>query len=149
MELQVDESEIARVRTGQRALVSLPSAPEIVHEALVRDIVPIIDAARGTATVQLSIGDQSARFFPDQTVSAQIVTDTIPGGIVLEQRFVSSGATPQSAMVLAKGRAVLREVTTRDAGGGKLLVLSGISAGDTVLFAATLKQGDKVQLRTE
>jgi multidrug efflux pump subunit AcrA (membrane-fusion protein) len=145
IEIQVDESEIGRIRAGQRAIVALPSAPESTFEATVRDIVPIVDATKGTATVQLSLTELRERLLPDQTVTAQIVIDTIRNALVLEQRFITFSGAKASVAVLRGGKAMLAPVAVARAGGAKFVVESGLSAGDTALFAATLNDGQRVK----
>lgn len=71
-----------------RALVKIASISDSTLDALVRDIVPNIDASRGTAAIQLSINKQSGSFIPDQTLSAQIITGSTPDVLMIEQRFV-------------------------------------------------------------
>lgn len=146
VELQVDESEITRVRVGQRALVSIPSQPESTFEATVGDIVPIIDASRGTATVKLTLAALRDNLLPDLTVSAQVIIDTILSAFVVEQRFVSFARSEASVFVLRRGKAYNQPVRVRDAGGGLFVIDEGLAAGDTVLSAPSLRNGEKVSL---
>lgn len=146
VELQVDEDEVYRIKPGQKTIIGLPSLPDSMFEAVVRDIVPLVDATRGTITVQCALAPTPHSFIPDQTVSAQIVIGSVPSGIALEKRFVVRKNSGASVFALSKGRAVSRAVTARDIGNSLVLVTDGLAEGDTVLFGLSLAPGAKVNL---
>ncbi|MBN2035336.1 MAG: HlyD family efflux transporter periplasmic adaptor subunit [Chitinispirillaceae bacterium] len=146
VELLIDEDEVYRIKAGQQVLLRLASLPDSTFDARVREIVPVIDASRGTATVKCSIDGGSSVFIPDQTVSAQIIIGTIPSGIALEKRFVAQKNGRSFVSVLSNGRSQLREVTARDIGSALLLISEGLEDRDTVLFGLSLKNNAKVVL---
>jgi HlyD family secretion protein len=147
VELQIDEDEVYRIKSGQKAIIGLPSLPESTFAATVQEIVPFVDATRGTITIQCAIGPISHIFIADQTVSAQIITGSIPEGITLEKRFVIQKNGLASVFLLSKGRAISRTISVKDIGNGLMLVTGGLVEGDTVLFAITLVPNAKVKLR--
>src|SRR5690606_9730958 len=102
----IDESDIGKIAVNQRALLKIASISDSTFDALVRDIVPIIDASRGTATIQLSINKQSGSFIPDQTVSAQIITGATPDVLMIEQRFVHLNDKDTFVYMYNKGKAL-------------------------------------------
>jgi multidrug efflux pump subunit AcrA (membrane-fusion protein) len=146
VELQVDESEIGKIRTGQAARVGLASARERVFEASVRDIVPLIDPSRGTVTVQLALKGRPEGLLPDQGVSAQIVLDTFPDALIAEQRFLRFSPAGDSAFVLKGGRASRVRLSARDLGDGRFRILEGLSEGDTLLSGPGLTDNGRVTL---
>jgi HlyD family secretion protein len=146
IELLVDENAVAPIRPGQRAIVRLAALPDRSFEATVRTILPVIDPSRGTATVQLAVKDSSDDFIPDQTVSAQIVIDTIANAIVIEQRYLRFDNTTAQVFVARNGKAVLLNNKVREAGDGAFIVEEGLAEGDTVLLAPELAAGNRIRL---
>lgn len=147
IELQVDEDEVFRIKPGQKTVIGLPALGDSTFNAIVRDVVPFVDATRGTITVQCATVGKVPAFIPDQTVTAQIITGSNEDCIALEKRFVVRAERSAFVFLLNKGRAVSREVQVRDIGNSLVLVNSGLSEGDTVLFGADVAPGVKVKLR--
>jgi len=146
VELLVDENEVSSIRIGQRAVVGVYGDGNGSMEAVVRDILPVIDPARGTATVQLALAAPQPQLFPDQAVSAQIIIGAIPAALVVEQRFLKFTDSGARVFVLRRGRALETAVSVRDLGNGTFLAGSGLAAGDTLLLAPKLSNGDRVKL---
>jgi len=147
VELQVDEDEVFKIKPGQRTIIGLPALAESTFSATVRDVVPFVDATRGTIMVQCATVGTDHVFIPDQTVSAQIITGSVPDGIALEKRFVIQTDGAASVFLFSKGKAENREVLVKDIGNSLLLVNSGLVQGDTVLFGLNLASGAKVKLK--
>jgi HlyD family secretion protein len=146
VELQVDEDQVSRIRPGQKALVGIASDSGKTFDAVVRDIIPFVDASRGTATVQLAMALGPAGVLPDQTVTVQIITGTTPDALILEQRFISFTRNESTVYILRGRQAKKQTVKVQDLGNGTCIVSSGLTAGDTVLSAPGLTDGKKVTL---
>jgi HlyD family secretion protein len=146
VELLVDENEIGKIKVGQKALVSIASQPDQIYNGHVRDIVPLIDASRGTATVQLVLDTVLDNILPDQTVSAQIIVGSVPNTILIEQKYLSFTKDITSIFILLKKKAVKKTVSVKDAGNGYFIVASGLSQGDTIVSSPMLKNGERVKL---
>ena len=69
--IQPDESNLAFLRLGQRALISAEAFPDQRVDAAVGRIAPSIDPMRGTVEVDLVIDDESD-LRPDMTVTVEI-----------------------------------------------------------------------------
>lgn len=147
VELAIDEDQIQKISVGQKALVSLIAEPQKTFDAKVRDILPLIDAARGTATVQLAINGTIPHILPDQTVSAQIVIGTIPDALILEQRFIQFSQKDTTVFVLRRNKANRRMISVQDLGNAQFAVTAGLAEGDTLLLAPALSDGDRVRLK--
>ena len=145
VEILVDEGEVAGVQAGQKALVGIPSMPSKAFDATVRDILPAIDASRGTATVQLTMDQPPDGLLPDQTVSAQIITGSIDNALIVEQRFITFAKSGDAVFALVGRKAVRRAVTVTDLGNGRFMANTGLNVGDTVVVAPGLKDGMRVR----
>jgi HlyD family secretion protein len=146
VELLVDETEIGKIKRGQKALVSIASESGLAYNGRVRDIVPLIDASRGTATVQLVLDTVLSNILPDQTVSAQIIVGSVPNTILIEQKYLSFSKDITSVFVVRKKRAEKKTVSVKDAGNGYFIVVSGLMTGDTIVSSPLLKNGERVKL---
>jgi hypothetical protein len=96
--------------------------------------------------VQLTLLSRAPELLPDQTVTAEIVTGTRDGVLSLDQRFLRFEKGTASVFVCRAGRAQRAAVRVSDLGNGRFVVDEGVSAGDTLLFAVSLKDGAKVSL---
>ena len=149
VELQVDENEMGKIKIGQEALVGTPGRKESVYKAVVRDIVPLVDAARGSATVQLALDSVPENIFADQTVSAQIITGKLKNVMIIEQRFINFSRDGDFVFIAVSGKALRRSVDVRDIGNGFFQVFTGIKEGETVVSGLGLKDGVKVNIVQE
>ena len=65
VEVDVSESNIARLRPGQPAEVSVDAFPNRVLHGVVREITPTADRTRGTVTVKVAIVDADSDLRPE------------------------------------------------------------------------------------
>lgn len=123
--VRIPESSAYLVRVGDRAAVvgegSIRAAAAVVHAA------PIIDAASGTRELVLRVSGSGTPLVAGATVRVEIGH---------ERRRVLAAprvaiAPDGYAVVVQDGRTTLRSVSIgRDVGGGRVEVLSGLSAGE-------------------
>ncbi|MBL8027859.1 MAG: efflux RND transporter periplasmic adaptor subunit [Fibrobacteres bacterium] len=147
VELLVDEDAARSIRTGQLAFVSALSDTGSPKDAVVKSIIPLIDASRGTITVQLTVTGSQSDFLPDQAVSAQIIVKTYPATVAAPQRFIKNENGTLSVFVLNKNRSILKTIKAEPLGGGLLRIDSGAADNDTLLFAPLLKNNSSVTLK--
>jgi len=97
MELQVDESDIARVRPGQVVHATLDSHPGEVFEGEVVRVDPLMDRRSRGFTVLARFVREPGTLYPNLTVEANIVTAhkertlTIPSAYLVDGRYVLTG----------------------------------------------------------
>lgn len=149
IEVMVDETEIAVIRRGQKAVVSTTGSRSFTMNAVVSTIIGRIDAERGTGTVILSVPEPSRILIADQTVTAQIITGTVSDALTLEQRFCEKGI--DGSFVFKKdGKKVQKnKVKLLPAGNGQNIIRSGVAEGDTIVMAPSLYDGASVVLKKQ
>lgn len=138
----VDERDIPRVRTGQKALLSSDAWPGRVVTGRVASMTPTGDPDQRAFRVRLSIDGGAA----------------LPMGMTLEVNIVSRSAShallvPVSALtgatlwVVEDGRARRRPVRTGIVGSERAQVEAGLSDNDRVIDhpSATLREGMRVR----
>jgi len=146
LEASVDESKLPFVKTGQAVDVSLDALDRHIT-ARVCEIVPAVDSASRTYTVKIDLpalpdlrsGMFGRASFP---MSAREVL-TVPASALIERGQI------QSVLVIEDGYAHSRMVTTGKRQTSAVEVLSGLSAGETVVspMANGVADGARVEVR--
>jgi RND family efflux transporter MFP subunit len=76
LDVDVDESFIARVRIGQPAKVTLNAYPERGIPAQVIAVIPAVDRAKGTVKVRIGFAVKDPRILPDMAARVSLLSDT-------------------------------------------------------------------------
>ncbi|MGA2324922.1 MAG: efflux RND transporter periplasmic adaptor subunit [Bryobacteraceae bacterium] len=146
LEAPVEESRLAAIRVGQPVSVTLDSADRTI-EARVSEIVPAVDAASRTYTVKIDLpalpslrsGVFGRAAFP---LGGRPVL-SIPAASVAERGQL------QSVLVADQGVARTRLITAGQKVKDRVEVLSGLTAGEKVIFPVPqgLSDGARVEVR--
>lgn len=145
-EASVEEDHLAFVRVGQPVSVNLDTIDRTL-DALVSEIVPAVDAASRTYIVKIDLpmlpAIRSGVFgrAAFQTASRSLLA--IPAGAVLDRGQL------QSVLVADSGVAHTRLITAGQRLKDRVEVLSGLSAGESVIFPVPqgLADGARVEVR--
>ena len=146
LEASVEESRLAAIRVGQPVSVTLDSVDRTL-EARVSEIVPAVDAASRTYTVKIDLPAlPSLRSGVFGRAAFQLGSRSllaIPAGAVTERGQL------QSVVVVDSGIARTRLITAGQRVKDRVEVLSGLSAGEKVIFPVPLglADGARVEVR--
>lgn len=146
LEASVDETHLAAIRVGQPVSVTLDSVDRTL-EARVSEIVPAVDAASRTYTVKIDLPAlPSLRSGVFGRAAFQLGSRpllAIPAGAVTERGQL------QSVVVVDNGIARTRLITAGQKVKDRVEVLSGLSAGEKVIFPVPLglADGARVEVR--
>lgn len=146
LEAAVEESHLAAIRVGQPVSVTLDGIDRPI-EARVSEIVPAVDAASRAYTVKIDLPVlPSLRSGVFGRAAFQFVSRpllAIPAGAVTERGQL------QSVLVADNGIARTRLITAGQKIDDRIEVLSGLSAGEKVIFplAQGLSDGTRVEAR--
>jgi RND family efflux transporter MFP subunit len=146
LEASVDESHLAAIRVGQPVSVTLDGVDHSI-DARVSEIVPAVDASSRTYIVKIDLpAVASLRSGVFGRASFQLgrrSTLTIPAAAVVEHGQL------QTVMAVEDGIARTRIVTTGSRQQERVEVLSGLSAGEKIIFpvAPGLADGARVEVR--
>jgi RND family efflux transporter MFP subunit len=139
LEVSVDESHLAAIRVGQPVSVTLDGIDRTLA-ARVSEIVPTVDAASRSYTVKIDLPPlttlRSGAFGRASFSLGSRTALTIPASAVTEHGQM------QSVMVAEKGVARTRLITTGQKDKGLVEALSGLAAGDSVIFPVTRDLAD-------
>jgi RND family efflux transporter MFP subunit len=137
VEVDVNESHIARVEPGQRVEATLDAYPDWRIPASVRTVIPTADRQRATVKVRISFDQLDPRILPDMGVKVAFLAEPDPQGgserTVVAQSAVRRDGESSVVFVVKDGRLERRAVRTGPGRGSEVEVLSGIRAGEALV----------------
>ncbi len=137
MEADIPEADIAKVKVGDSARVTLDAyGPDVIFEAKVIEIDPGETIIEGVATYQTTFEflKDDDRVKPGMTANIDILTDKRENVIVVPQRAVTV-RNSERYVLLDKGQGKIEEKEVKvglRGSDGNIEILSGLEEGDTV-----------------
>ena len=157
IEVDVNESYIARVTPGQPVEATLDAYPDWRLPATVRTVIPSADRQKATVKVRISFDQLDPRILPDMGVKVAFLQQGARGAAAAATEV--RARIPRAAVRRDGGRdavfVVAGEVLERRAvqlgaqRGGSVEVLSGVNPGEWVVTGASgnLVDGERVRVK--
>jgi RND family efflux transporter MFP subunit len=163
IEVDVNESYIARVENGQRVTATLDAYPDKPIPSKVRTVIPTADRQKATVKVRITIIDLEKYNFilPDMGVKVAFLENEKP--VAKDKNkdkgpqavaFVPKGAVRSDAnasfvFVVRDGKVERRVVSLGLDRGTDVAILAGVSPGDSLVVKGpeSLRDGDKIEIR--
>ena len=155
IEVDVNEAYLQRVRPGGAVTARLDAYPDWRIPAEVIAIVPAANREKATVRVRVGILERDARILPDMGAKVSFIEAGQP---VPQSTQTPSALTVAASAVLGEGddswvyiaeddRAWRRDIVIGWRDGGRVSVVSGLSAGDRVVVdpPAGLSDGAEIQ----
>jgi membrane fusion protein, copper/silver efflux system len=133
---QVYEYEMAAVRPGQTATITVPSEPSRSYSGRVASVDPILDTATRTARVRIHVPAAGATLRPQAFVTAVIHVPSEEVLAVPSDAVLPTGRAQIVFVVSDQGRFEPRAVQLGREAGGYYEVLQGLEAGEQVVTSA-------------
>ncbi len=152
VEVDVNESYIARVEDGQAVTATLDAYPGWEIPARVRTVIPTADRQKATVKVRIAFGELDPRILPDMGVKVAFLAEPDPDAPVvrglLPRRAVRGEAGSSTVVVVEGGVARVRPVTLGETSGSRVQVLAGVGPGEEVVVAGGdgVADGDRVRV---
>jgi HlyD family secretion protein len=105
LELEVDETDIVRIKPGQSIFLRMESYPGEIYEAIVSRIEPSMNERSKSFTVEADFIKAPSKLYPFLSVEANIVIQrknnalTIPRSYLVEDSFVITGRNQRKRVV--------------------------------------------------
>ncbi|MEW6107844.1 MAG: efflux RND transporter periplasmic adaptor subunit [Nitrospirota bacterium] len=153
VEVDVSESNLESVKTGQPCEIQLDALPDSRFRGEVHMIVPTADRTKATVMVKIRFLDKDARILPEMSAKAAFlqrrmnpeemkpVTAIHPDSIVVRKE--------RKAVFLVKGdHAVETRVSTGSQIGDMIEILEGLHAGDRIVArpSTRLRDGSRIKI---
>lgn len=153
IEVDVNESYIAKVSTGQKVDAALDAYPDWHIPASVRTIIPTADRQKATVKVRIAFDRLDPKILPDMGVKVTFLSSREPstksGSLLVKRQAVHKADGRQVVFVLKDGRLIQREVKLGEVLENEIEVLEGVSPGDQVVISGSeaLKDGQRAEVK--
>src|SRR5213594_507698 len=163
IEVDVNESYIARVVNGQQVTATLDAYPDKPIPSKVRTVIPTADRQKATVKVRITIIDLEKYNFilPDMGVKVAFLEnekpaakdksrDSAPQAVAfIPKGAVRSDANASFVFLIRDGKVERRAVNLGLDRGTDVAVLAGVTPGDSLVVQGpeSLRDGDKVEIR--
>ena len=163
IEVDVNESYIARVENGQQVTATLDAYPDKPIPSKVRTVIPTADRQKATVKVRITILDLEKYNFilPDMGVKVAFLENEQPAAkdkakdkgpqavAFIPKGAVRSDANASFVFLVRDGKVERRAVSLGTDRGTDVAILAGVSPGDSLVIKGpeSLHDGDKVEIR--
>ncbi len=157
-EVDVAESQLGRVKPGQRAAITVDAIPDKVFPGKVRRILPRADRSKATVKVRVDFltRDEKA-VLPEMGVRVRFLPDDAPPGmetgqvrdkIAVPREAIQAGQGGSFVWVVADNIAHRRAVQLGAGSESQVEITGGVSAGEKVVVrGAERLTGDSAEVR--
>jgi RND family efflux transporter MFP subunit len=152
VEVDVNESYIARVHPGQPVASVLDAYPDWEIPSRVRTIIPTADRQKATVKVRISFDQLDPRILPDMGVKVSFLgeqqSEPVAGGVIVPQDAVRNDGGQPIVFVYRDGKAERRAVRLGAANGGEQEIIAGVSEGEQVVAGnlQSLEDGQTIRV---
>ncbi|MHB8502417.1 MAG: efflux RND transporter periplasmic adaptor subunit [Candidatus Acidiferrales bacterium] len=158
IEVDVNESYIARVKDGQKVTAILDAYPNWEIPAHVRTVIPTADRQKATVKVRISFDRLDPRILPDMGIKVTFLSDE-PAKKKGTAAPVVAALLPSEAVRDDNGKKIVflvkndrlerRAVAVGNTQGDQTEIMAGLVAGDAVVLRgpANLQDGQAVQIK--
>jgi RND family efflux transporter MFP subunit len=147
VEAAIYENEASLIRVGQRAKMTLQARPGRTYTGQVTYIYPTVEAATRTLTARLEFPNPGLGLKPDMYADVVLAVPGAEELTVPETAVIDTGRGKFVFVKVEEGTFVPREMTVGPRGAGYYPVLSGVSAGETVVTSANFLIDSEAQFR--
>lgn len=126
LELQVDEFDIAQIKTGQKVFVSMDSYQGQVFEATVTKIQPIMDERSRSFEVEAVFTSPPPHLYPNLTVETNILISTKENALTIPRSYLMG----ENTVLLKNGEK--RKVVTGLKDYQQVEIISGLHKDDLI-----------------
>ncbi len=153
IEVDVNESYIAKVASGQKVVATLDAYPDWQIPAAVRTVIPSADRQKATVKVRISFDKLDPKILPDMGVKVAFLGEAPAAGAakalsIIPKEAVRDEAGAKAAYVVARDRLQRRLLVLGKSLEGDVEILSGVQPGESVVVSgpAKLKEGERVKV---
>lgn len=155
IEVDVNESHIAKVYPGQPADAVLDAYPDWHIPATVRTVIPTADRQKATVKVRLTFDDLDPKILPDMGVKVAFQepvdeeTATATAQAIVPRTAVFDDNGQSYVFVVEDGILDRRAISTGREAGSDVEITAGVTTGESIVVSGPdgLAGGDRVRVR--
>jgi RND family efflux transporter MFP subunit len=159
-EVDVSESNVARLQSDQPAEVSVEAFPDRSYKAVLRQVIPTADRTKATVTVKVTLLDKDKDLKPEMTAKATFFEQKKKDSASLDPKkpIIS---VPKDAIATREGKTVVFEVrddkkvyelpiTAGIENQDQVVIKQGLAGSETLVLHPSdkLKDGDAVKTKS-
>jgi len=153
VEVDISQTEFARVSLGQPCAVVPDAFPDRRYRAVVAEIAPQANRQKATVQVKVQVKNPDAYLRPEMNARVSF-EDPRAGQASVRQLLAPRSALFQAdgksaVMAVENGRAVIKLVTAGEEMGGSVRIASGLNGDETLVVGspAALKSGQRLRVK--
>jgi RND family efflux transporter MFP subunit len=157
VEVDVAEANVAKLKSGQPAEVTVEAFPDKRYRAELRQVIPTADRTKATVMVKVTILDKDENLKPEMSAKATFIerqaaadpaAPVKPLVLVAQRAVVTRDGAPH-VFEIVDGTARLQAITTSGTRQDRVVVSDGLAGSETLVLNPPegLKDGDKVRIR--
>jgi len=153
VEVDISQTEFARVSLSQPCAVVPDAFPDRRYRAVVAEIAPQANRQKATVQVKVQVKNPDAYLRPEMNARVSF-EDPRAGQASVRQLLAPRSALFQAdgksaVMAVENGRAAVKPVTAGEEMGGSVRIASGLNGDETVVVSspAALKSGQRVRVK--
>ncbi len=149
MEINLPESAINEVKTGQDVFITHYTLPNDTLKATVSELSPAISSETRTFKGKIVIDNEKMKLRPGMFVKADIVVKKAENTIVIPKEIVMSNRYRKYVYIADKGFAKVRDIRTGIEDNDNIEVLNGLKVEDQLIVRGyeTLRDNSKVKIQ--
>lgn len=154
IELDISQTDFARLKMGQRAEITPEAFPKLRYAGYIAEIAPEANRAKATVQVKVRVESPDLQLKPEMNARVNFLSESqAPSGMVSNRIMVPKAAVVRRdsnafVFVIKGDKASQRSVRLGDESGDFIQVMDGLSGGENVATtgADKLSDGDKVKV---
>jgi RND family efflux transporter MFP subunit len=152
MVADVNETNISKVKVGQKAEVTAEARPERKYKGEVRQIVPTADRTKGIVQVKIRLQNLDDLLLPEMAARASFLREGAEAGaprrLIAPKGAVRDRGGRKIVFVHESGRVRMQAVETGSEGEDGTEILKGLQGGeDVVTGGAMVEDGMEVRIK--
>src|SRR6185369_11350628 len=156
VELDISQTEFARLTPSQRAEIIPEAYPNLRFTGFIEEIAPEANRAKSTVQIKVKVENPNGQLRPEMNARVNFLadkpasTDNKPVARVLVPKTAVVKTDNSSHVFVVKGNKVeQRTIRTGEEQGDAYVVLDGLSGNETVAIAGVdkLRDGDRVKVQ--
>lgn len=157
VEVDVSESNVAKLRDAQPAEVTVEAFPDRRYRAVLRQIIPTADRTKATVQVKVTILDKDEKLKPEMSAKVNFLeaevaveeSSNAPPTVTVPETAVTTRDGQPHVFEIVDGKARARRIAAGASQQGQVVMKEGIKGGEIVILnpPPDLKDGDAVKTK--
>jgi len=144
VDFRLPEIYLKQVQVGQTLQVSLDALPGRSYDGKVFAINPLVDAAGRAIVIRAQVGNADTALRPGMFARVRLVTKDERDALVLPEQALVPQGEDQYVFRVVDGKAARTKVEVGQRRDGRVEIVKGVAAGETIVTAGQLKIRDGV-----